>query len=529
MKTQITFIKLLVASLVTLLTTNINAQTWSPKATNFATPTGVNEIAIASDLVIWAFNKTTKVFSKSIDGGNTWTSGVLNVGGANTGVSGATATSALKAWVCTYDSNVNFMGIFATTDGGVTWTKQASAYNVSANSFPNIVKFFDDLNGITIGDPLDDGYEIYRTTNGGQNWNKVPVANIPAILGGEYGIAGYFDSTTDGTKIWFGSVYGGNSQRIFRSSDGGTTWNVTPISTINGGAYGITFKDANVGFIFGMVGTTFTIQKTTDAGVTFTPITATGITGNVFDLECVPNSNMIAVSALTSGVSYAYFQPSDSSLAFQSFTNQIFANPIAFSNFYTGFAGSTNTTATNGIFKFNNTVSFVGSNIGTPFTTDVDFTTADGFNYFLEDYTFADGTLKFRQNHTASPTGFEWSSASFPTGTATVGGALIPVDAGMYDVTFNILNLQYTFTEVLKTNTVVQKAMSLYPNPSNKLITIENAAPIKAIRIIDITGKTSTISNFQNNQVNVEQLANGIYTIQIETDTNVFSEKFIKN
>jgi len=74
---------------------------------------------------------------------------------------------------------------------------------------------------------------------------------------------------------------------------------------------------------------------------------------------------------------------------------------------------------------------------------DVNMSTNDGVIYTLKSYTLIDGGLKFRQNDSWD---ISWGNTTFPTGKAVAGAADIPVTAGMYDVTFNIQTLEYSFT-----------------------------------------------------------------------------------
>jgi hypothetical protein len=67
--------------------------------------------------------------------------------------------------------------------------------------------------------------------------------------------------------------------------------------------------------------------------------------------------------------------------------------------------------------------------------------TVDGENYELTVTEFQDGDLVFQEVGTSNTFG----AASFPSGTATAGGANIPVTAGFYEVTFNLNTGNYSF------------------------------------------------------------------------------------
>lgn len=66
--------------------------------------------------------------------------------------------------------------------------------------------------------------------------------------------------------------------------------------------------------------------------------------------------------------------------------------------------------------------------------SSVELVTLDGVNYYLNNYSISAGNYLFKQN---SPSVNSWGTNSFPSGTATLAGASIPVLAGDYNITFN--------------------------------------------------------------------------------------------
>jgi hypothetical protein len=71
--------------------------------------------------------------------------------------------------------------------------------------------------------------------------------------------------------------------------------------------------------------------------------------------------------------------------------------------------------------------------------------------------------------------------------------------------------------------------IKLFPNPTSSILNIETQEKIIKIKIIDITGRTTNISNFSNNKIDVSSLSNGMYFVEIKTENGLFEEKFIKN
>ena len=66
----------------------------------------------------------------------------------------------------------------------------------------------------------------------------------------------------------------------------------------------------------------------------------------------------------------------------------------------------------------------------------------------------------------------------------------------------------------------------IYPNPAQNTINIETSESIKAISIIDMTGKI-ILRKSNSNQVHLPDLQNGLYLIKIETGTGYLTRKLI--
>ncbi len=337
----------------------VNAQFWTEAATGFATPArSLNSISIVNANVIWAnaFDNANqlapiylvKEYTRSIDGGNTWTAGSINLGPNSTdmGSSSITAASATTAWISVSPGATNTGGIWKTIDGGTNWTKQPTALFDSADSYPNFVYFWDANNGIAQGDPEGGEFEIYTTSDGGTTWNRVPGANIPnpSPIGAEFG---YFNRyTVSGNTIWFGTDQG----RIFKSSDKGLTWtvNLIPTPSVDFALDRFTFSNANKGLL--MLYSSATLYSTSDGGATWTLVPKTG---NLF------NTNIAYIPGTSKVISSAYANPLGSSfslndgLTWVTMDTGIFRGELAFLNDTFGFSAGMNTNATTGgISKF---------------------------------------------------------------------------------------------------------------------------------------------------------------------------------
>ncbi len=184
--------------------TNLRPINWIETDSGLPSGFGVGQISVAmndSD-ALWAMaiNNDGSVadnFTRSIDAGQTWTAGTFNAG---TGLSQIIAIDDMICWAV-FNTGAS-QGCYKTTDGGVNWVNMDAGYG--AASFANVIHFFNDNDGFAQGDPVGGYYELYTTTNGGDDWTRVPEGDIPAPTTGEYGITGNYYAVGD--NIWWGEL-----------------------------------------------------------------------------------------------------------------------------------------------------------------------------------------------------------------------------------------------------------------------------------------------------------------------------------
>jgi len=316
---------------------------------------GVHWISIVDQNVVWGTaydgsggNANVQQFTKTTDGGNTWTPGNINVGNAGLGISMVQGISSSTAWLAAYPNAAGQLGgIWKTTNGGSTWTKQTTATFSNASSFTNVVHFWDANEGFCMGDPINGEFEIYRTTNGGTNWTLVSGANIPNPLSGEFGYTRQLDVV--GNSVWFST----NKGRIFHSTDKGATWAVytSPILDFAGAniSANFSFSSASTGYIVTNGGA---VYKSTNAGATWIQLATTGpIFSN--GLCAIVNTNTLFTTGAATGGSGSSYSL-DGGLTWALIDNQQhlyceFLSPSI------GWSGWFNTNATtNGMWKWNN-------------------------------------------------------------------------------------------------------------------------------------------------------------------------------
>jgi photosystem II stability/assembly factor-like uncharacterized protein len=120
--------------------------------------------------------------------------------------------------------------------------------------FYDSMAFWNDKEGIAIGDPTEGCMSIIITRDAGQTWTKISCELLPVALEGE---AAFAASDTNiaiaGDKAWIAT--GGRSSRILYSSDKGKSWSVKDIPVVQGepttGLYSIDFYNEYIGFGIG--------------------------------------------------------------------------------------------------------------------------------------------------------------------------------------------------------------------------------------------------------------------------------------
>lgn len=296
---------LLSLSLIASFST-INAQ-WTSQETGFDTASrGLSEIKVVDANTVWAIaydglNTTANIqeFTRTTNGGTTWTAGTINVGNSLLKITNISPVSGTTAWVGAFDETDGLGGVYKTTDGGENWTAQnTAAYTTSAESWFDAVHFFDANVGITVGDPEGGEFEVYRTTDGGANWTRVPAASLPNPLNGEYGYNGGYAASGD--SMWFTT----NKGNLYRTTDRGVTWNKyqAPLTDFGSATSSgqIDFSTANNGCLLKTVGTVYTFYTTTNGGQTWSA--GTTFTGTRRLLSYIPGTNYIVATSAAAPV-----------------------------------------------------------------------------------------------------------------------------------------------------------------------------------------------------------------------------------
>lgn len=277
--------------------------------TNFATkPPGyiIRDIKTVAPNVAWAVTEegsqtglpTTFIKTKNTAGTEFSFGNITAVGAsADFEASNISSTDAagLVAVAAKFPSIQNVTGgeILRTTNGGQTWTKVTTAtqFAPGQDGYCNWVHMFNDAEGVALGDPTNNAWEILRTTDGGATWTRL-TTNIPAPLAGEFGWVRSFFAR--GNTIWAGTgANSGTSRvRVLKSTDKGLTWTASPVTSLTGFIDRLAFKDELNGIAFNTkVNSARTaisevnLIRTADGGATWSPITQVNAPAGSFFYE----------------------------------------------------------------------------------------------------------------------------------------------------------------------------------------------------------------------------------------------------
>jgi photosystem II stability/assembly factor-like uncharacterized protein len=236
------------------------------------TQSGLRGLSVVNGQIMWASGSGGVVVHTG-DGGTTWRVDTLP-GAARMDLRAVHAFDARVAHVAATAGRV-----WRTMDGGRTWALTFQSTDTTV--FLDAIVFWDERNGMVLGDPLDGRWFVLVTSDGGATWREAARDSRPETRTGEAAFAASGSSLVvhGATNAWIGS--GGSVARVFRSTDRGRTWRVseTPLtgSTSSAGIFSLAFWDARTGIAVGgdyeqPKGVVANAALTTDGAVTWRPV-----------------------------------------------------------------------------------------------------------------------------------------------------------------------------------------------------------------------------------------------------------------
>lgn len=181
-------------------------------------------------------------------------------------------------------------------------------------AFYDSIEFWNEQEGIAIGDPTDDCMSVIITRDGGNSWTKLSCDDLPKAKEGE---AAFAASDTNIAIVrdhtWVAT--GGKSSRMLYSADKGKTWEVYETPIVQGlettGMYSVDFYDELNGFAIGgdytkPADSSANKIRTKDGGKTWQLVAQNQSPGYRSCIQYVPNSEANALVAIGfKGIDYS--------------------------------------------------------------------------------------------------------------------------------------------------------------------------------------------------------------------------------
>lgn len=304
--------------------------------------------------------KPSQSVTRSTDGGLTWSNSVIPTPTTNWIFNSFEASDENFALATFY--NGSWKGkVYKTIDGGTIWTDITSPAMYSYPlSFANWSHAFSNQELITMGDPTPESgsttnpyFEIWKTSDGGINWIRVPSPALPSLSSSSE--TGFINSyAAQGDSLWFSTTNG----RCIYSFDKGTTWSVsqTPLS----GYIPILLIEPNghgVGYYAGLSSTTTDFGKSWSP--TFLNTLKIGSTASfefyLFDADYIPNAGILVGVGYSPNSSFIYSTAYslDDGKIWHSLDTGVYRTTVDMVNLNIGYFGARNASFKADMWKYN--------------------------------------------------------------------------------------------------------------------------------------------------------------------------------
>lgn len=242
-------LKTIVLALLFILPASPARAQW--EAQSAGTAVRLRGVSVVGASVAWA-SGDKGTYARTTDGGRTWAAATVP-GAEELDFRDVDAFDAETAYLLAIGEGEKSR-IYKTTDGGRRWVLQFQ--NKRPEAFFDAIAFWDRDHGIAVSDPVGGRFLVVRTSDGGATWEEMPPAGMPEALPGEgaFAASGTCVAVSGSRHAWFGTG-GPRGARVFRSADGGRTWQVSPVTFMGGkttaGVFSIAFADARRGVLVG--------------------------------------------------------------------------------------------------------------------------------------------------------------------------------------------------------------------------------------------------------------------------------------
>ena len=255
--------------------------------------TSIRALEVVSDQEIW-YAGANGIVGYTIDGGATWSQDTLRLVDATLPAFRSIAATGRAVHALTIS---NPAVLFRTTDSGVHWDSVYTEHH--PNVFYDSMAFWDDEDGIAMGDAIGGCLSIILTQDGGASWKKIPCEQLPEAMEGEAAFAASNGNiAVSDSAVWIAT--GGMASRIFYSADRGHTWEVFATPIVQGGTmtgmFSVDMMDAEHGIAWGgdwesMSDNAANKIVTHDGGENWELLTPTEGPGYCSSVQFVPNTD----------------------------------------------------------------------------------------------------------------------------------------------------------------------------------------------------------------------------------------------
>lgn len=510
----------------------VNSNEWESQSSGFPATRGINYISAVDSNIVWAIAsnagnplwESCSDFTRTTNGGNNWTPGVItNTAGLIPSM--IFGLDSLKAYAAMCKiSGDKLAGIYMTADGGATWIRQSEAFT-NGLSYPVVVHFFNSNDGVGIGNPLNPKFEIYTTTNGGTNWTKVPIINIPTPLMYETGLSGCYSAVND--TIWFGTNYG----RVVKSTDKGLHWTVSAPAIMSGKYVKPFFRDGSHGLLLDELSGAGLLCETSDGGATWSQVNYTGpkYCGDIAYIPGTPNT-WVKSGYMTGDLGCALSFDGGHTWEEFSGTNGSRLSQMAWVNSHCGWAGGVNTSATEGgVYKFIGQLAFRPSPENVQATADnnsVDLTweepAYDPVQMSLLGYNIMRDGIKI---NASLVNGLAYTDQNATTGVVTY------CVSALYDIGESEGSCKSVEVAVGIMHPGDQHPLLIYPNPAHGSITITSSGLKGEIMLYDQMGHFIPMGvrdlSTDLTSIDISNLSAGIYLVTLKSAKGIKRAKLV--
>ena len=244
-------------------------------------------------------------WARSVDGGTTWTTGV--VPGYEDfqfrDVQGFTAQHAVLMSAGPGAAS----RILRTADGGATWEEVFRMDH--PEGFLDCMDFWDVERGLVYGDAVEGDLYLLLTQDGGRSWERIAPDRLPPALEGEGGFAasGSCVDAGSGGRAW---VVTGNAaeSRLLETENDGESWRVSALPLAAGmgrGATTVGFRPDGMGFALGgdldPEGEGPRVALSADRGASWSAVGDLTMAGAVYGAAWAPGLDATTVVAVGPG------------------------------------------------------------------------------------------------------------------------------------------------------------------------------------------------------------------------------------